>query len=122
MADSVKEFLEQTQSCEEVLDCFHGLNGLDKKVYDTVASADRPLTAEEIGEQVDRDRSTAYRSAQRLTDAGFVTRQQQTGSDGGYRYVYSQADTDTVADEMQEMVNDWQREMTKLIESFRQEY
>lgn len=122
MADSIAEYLQEDMECEGLLECFHGLKALDRTVFDQLASADEPLTVDEIAERVDRERSTAYRSVRRLVDAGFVEKEQLTYDQGGYYHVFRLADPEEVAQQLQRMLNDWYAQMGQLIQEYRETY
>jgi len=122
MPDSMTEQLQQDMECEGLLECFHGLKALDKDVFKTLVDADGPLTVDEIAEEVDRERSTAYRAVQRLLQAGFIQKEQINYDQGGYYHVYRPTDPSQIADEMQRMLNDWYAKMGQLIGEFEQKY
>jgi predicted transcriptional regulator len=122
MPDSVSDQLRQDMACENLLECFHGLKDLDREVFRSIAAQDGRLTIDEIADAVDRERSTAYRSAQRLFDAGLVRKEQINYENGGYYHVFEQASADEIADEMQRMLNDWHVKMGRLIGEYREKY
>jgi predicted transcriptional regulator len=122
MPDSMQEYLQRDMACEGLLECFHGLTDLDRRVFGLLADADEPVTVDELAERIERERSTAYRSVQRLMDADLVVKQQVNYEQGGYYHVYRPTDPDEVADEMQRMLNDWYAKMGQLIGEFRDEY
>jgi predicted transcriptional regulator len=122
MPDSVSDQLRQDMACENLLECFHGLKDLDREVFRSIAAQDGRLTIDEIADAVDRERSTAYRSAQRLFDAGLVRKEQINYENGGYHHVFEQASADEIADEMQRMLNDWHVKMGRLIGEYREKY
>jgi predicted transcriptional regulator len=118
----MREYLQQDMQCEGLLECLHGLKELDKESFSTLVDAERPLTVDEVAERVDRERSTAYRSIQRLLQTGLVRKEQVNYDQGGYYHVYTPADVDKIADEMQRMLNDWYAQMGTLIGEFRNQY
>ncbi len=122
MRNSVAAHLHQELECEDLLACVHGLTDLDRACYQALVAADGALTVDEVAERVDRERSTAYRSVQRLLAAGFVDKDQVNYDQGGYYHVYRPVDPDDVADEMAAMVDDWYAELASLIEQFRERY
>lgn len=122
MADSMREYLEQDMECEGLLECFHGLTELDRGVFGELTSATDPLTVDEIADRVDRERTTAYRSVQRLVDTGFVQQEQVNYEQGGYYHVFQPTDPDVVAADLQRMLNDWYAKMGQLISEFQQKY
>ncbi|WP_302082325.1 helix-turn-helix domain-containing protein [Salinibaculum rarum] len=122
MTQSMQDMLRSDMECEGLLECFHGLTALDRAVFETMVAADEAKTVDEIAEEVDRERSTAYRSVKRLEEAGFLTREQRTYDGGGYYHVFTPADPKEVADDMQRMLNDWYAKMGGLIGEFRDKY
>ena len=122
MADSMSEYLKQDMECEGLLECIHGLKNLDKEIFAVLTEQTEPLTVDEIAEEVDRERSTAYRSVQRLIKSGFVQKEQVNYDQGGYYHVFRPTDPDEIADDMQRMLNDWYAKMGQLIGEFRTKY
>lgn len=122
MADSMSEYLQTDMECEGLLECMHGLKDLDKDVFTQLTDSPEPLTVDEIAERIDRERSTAYRSIQRLIQAGFVQKEQINYEQGGYYHVYQPTDPDKIAGDMQRMLNDWYAKMGQLIQEFEDKY
>jgi predicted transcriptional regulator len=122
MPDSMSEQLQRDMVCEGLLECFHGLKQLDKQIFQELVQAEAPLTIDEIADEVDRERSTAYRAVQRLLKAGFLQKEQVNYDQGGYYHVYRPTDPEKVADDMQRMLNDWYAKMGQLIQEFEDKY
>jgi predicted transcriptional regulator len=118
----MSEYLDRDMECEGLLECIHGLKQLDRRVFTVLTENEKPLTVDEVAAEVNRERSTAYRSVQRLVDSGFVQREQVNYDHGGYYHVFRPTDPDEVADEMQRMLNDWYAKMGQLIGEFRNTY
>jgi predicted transcriptional regulator len=118
----MSEQLQQDMVCEGLLECFHGLKQLDKQCFQVLVRAEEPLTVDEIAEIVDRERSTAYRSIQRLLQSGFIQKEQVNYEQGGYYHVYSPTDPEKISDDMQRMLNDWYAKMGQLIQEFEDKY
>ncbi|WP_353633860.1 helix-turn-helix domain-containing protein [Halobacterium sp. NMX12-1] len=122
MPDSMSEQLRRDMECEGLLECFHGLKELDKECFQALVDADEPMTVDELADVVDRERSTAYRSVQRLLQTGFIEKEQVNYEQGGYYHVYSPNDPAQIADDMQRMLNDWYAKMGQLIQEFETKY
>jgi len=118
----MSEQLQRDMECEGLLECFHGLKQLDKACFRALVEADEPLTVDEIAAAVDRERSTAYRSVQRLLQTGFIGKEQVNYDQGGYYHVYSPTDPSKIADDLQRMLNDWYAKMGQLIREFEDKY
>ncbi len=119
---SMTDQLERDMTCEGLLECLHGLNRLDKDCYHVVVESEVPLTTDEIAERVDRERSTAYRSIQRLLSRGLLEKQQVNYDQGGYYHVYSSTDPARISTDMRHRLNDWYAKMGQLIQEFEDEY
>ena len=116
------ELLQKDMECEGLLECFHGLRELDKRVFRTLVDNSESLTVDEIADRVDRERSTAYRAVQRLLQAGFIQKEQVNYDQGGYYHVYHPTDPNKITDDMQRMLNDWYAQMGQLIQEFEDKY
>lgn len=122
MSDAMTELLQEEMQCENLLDCFHGLSELDKEVFRLLVEADEPMTVDEIAAEIDRERTTAYRSVRRLQKADIVEREQVSQEGGSYYHVFSPRDADEIADAMQRTLNDFYAKMGQLIGEFREKY
>ena len=87
MANSMSELIQQDMECEGLLECMHGLKELDKRCFQVLTESAEPLTVDEVAEQVGRERSTAYRSVQRLLQRGFIQKEQVNYAQGGHYHV-----------------------------------
>jgi predicted transcriptional regulator len=122
MVNSMSEYLKTDMECEGLLECMHGLKNLDKETFTLLAESPKPLIVDEIADRIDRERSTAYRSIQRLMQAGFVQKEQVNYEQGGYYHVYSPTSSDEITGDMQRMLNDWYAKMGQLIQEFEDKY
>jgi predicted transcriptional regulator len=122
MPDSIVECLRSDVECEGLLEIIYGLTRLDREVFRLLVDGDAPMTVDEVADAVGRERSTAYRSIQRLLRTGFVEKEQVNYEQGGYYHVYRPSDADDVADDMQRALNDWYATVGQLIYEFRDAY
>lgn len=122
MPNSMSEQLQQDMECEGLLECIHGLKQLDKECFSVLVESEEALTIDEVADRVDRERSTAYRSIQRLLQSGFIQKEQINYDQGGYYHVYYPTDPTQIANDMQRMLNDWYAKMGQLIQEFEDKY
>lgn len=77
--------------CEEhlrcVLKCALDISCSDFEVYIALLNKN-PATIEEISESLSRDKSTVYKSLQKLLEKGLIERDYRILRSGGYRYLY----------------------------------
>jgi predicted transcriptional regulator len=78
----------------------------------------KPLTLEELSNKADRDKSTVFRSVQKLVSAGICIKETKTIREGGYYHVYSAVDMETFKAETQMRVNDLQKSLDRLMRKF----
>lgn len=122
MVSALNRDLERDLECDDLLECLYELNDLDRECFQVLSEAGDRLTIDEIAERVERERSTAYRSVQRLLDAGLVQKEQINYNQGGYYHVYTITESAAIADTMQGQLNDWYAQIGYLIGRFREKY
>ena len=122
MTNSLAEMLRSDMECEGLLECFHGLKELDKRCFRELVNAETAVTIDDLSDHVDRERSTVYRSVQRLLNAGLIQKEQINYDQGGYYHVYKPADPGAIREDMQRLLNDWYAEMGQLIQEFEEKY
>ena len=77
-----------------------------------------PMTLDEVSKESDRDRSTTFRSLQKLVSLGLVVKETKTIKDGGYFHVYSAVDGETFKKETERRVKDLQKSLDRLLKRF----
>lgn len=122
MVEALNRHLERDLECESLLECLYDLNDLDRQCFRVLAAAGSALTVDELASNVDRERSTVYRSVQRLLQLGLVQKDQVNYDRGGYYHVYRITEPDEIADEMQTKLNDWYAQIGYLVARFREKY
>jgi len=79
---------------------------------------EQPMTLDEVAKEMDRDRSTTFRSLQKLVSLGLVVKETKTIKDGGYFHVYSAVDRETFKKETERKVKDLQKSLDRLLKKF----
>jgi predicted transcriptional regulator len=100
--------------------CVLGLKELDISTYKKLLESG-PMTAEQLGQILGRERSTAYRSLQNLTAAGLVYRETKSIDVGGYYYEYAAIEPAQVKEMLRSTIDEWYRKVSELIENFDRE-
>ena len=114
MASSIPEMLRANFKCDDVAKCILGLKALDLESYKSLL-AHGSMTAENLGELLNRERSTAYRSLQNLISCGLVYRETRSIDAGGYYYEYVAIDPCEMKTMIQKNIDEWHEKMTKLV-------
>jgi predicted transcriptional regulator len=79
---------------------------------------EEPMTLDEVSKEMDRDRSTTFRSLQKLVSLGLVVKDTKTIKDGGYFHVYSAVDRETFKRETERRVKELQKSLDRLLKKF----
>jgi len=114
MPRSIPEMIRGDFKCEDIAKCILGLKNIDIEAY-KVLVAKGPMTAERLGELLNRERSTAYRSLQSLMVCGLVHRETKTISAGGYYYDYVALEPRRMKEMVQGNIDAWYNKMKKLV-------
>ena len=115
MANSIHEMIRTSFRCEDIVKYVLGLKSLDVEAYKALL-LNGPLTAEKLGEILNRERSTAYRSLQNLLTCGIVYRETRSIESGGYYYEYVALETQETKQMVRKIVDEWYDRMNELIE------
>jgi predicted transcriptional regulator len=120
MASSIPEMMRAECKCEDMAKCVLGLKELDISTYKKLLESG-PMTAEQLGQLLGRERSTAYRSLQNLTASGLVYRETRSIDIGGYYYEYAAIEPTQVKKMIKGTIDEWYQKMSDLIENFDRE-
>ena len=103
---------------KELFIYLYDLSPLDLDLLFIMIKEAKPLTLEELSNKADRDKSTVFRSVQKLVSAGICIKETKTIREGGYYHVYSAVDMETFKAETQMRVNDLQKSLDRLMRKF----
>jgi predicted transcriptional regulator len=120
MARSIPEMIRGDFKCDDIAKCILGLKNIDIDAYKLLA-AKGPLTAEKLGEILNRERSTAYRSLQSLMICGLVHRETKTISAGGYYYEYIALPPKKMKEMIQGNIDEWYNKMKHIVSDIDEE-
>jgi predicted transcriptional regulator len=104
---------------KKILENLYDFSEIDQKCFALVESSPEPLKIDDLKEELGKDRSTVYRSVQRLVEHGFVSKEKINFDRGGYCHVYRCRDRSELASRMNQKLNDRHTSLKKRIESFR---
>lgn len=102
----------------KILENLYGFSEIDQDCFALVASSSEPLKIDELKQYIGKDRSTVYRSVQRLVDHGFVSKEKIDFDRGGYCHVYRCRDRSELVSEMHDELDRRHTDMKRRIESF----
>ncbi|MFB6204432.1 MAG: helix-turn-helix domain-containing protein [Candidatus Nanohaloarchaea archaeon] len=119
MARSLSELSGKSKDCDFILKFVYGLNELDRRVFRALSDNGRGMKIDSLAAELGKDRSTIYRSAQRLKETDLVEKRKVDYDSGGYYHVYVPESPGEAAEDMRTQVSDWEEKMSEMIEEFR---
>lgn len=102
----------------KILENLYDFSRVDQECFALVATSSEPVRIDDLTEVIGKDRSTVYRSVQRLTDHGFVSKEKMDFDRGGYCHVYSPRDREDLVSEMKDELDRRHSEIHESIERF----
>ena len=110
------KFIEPSQNicCDDVIQCIFNLNNLDIAVYKKLRSANE-ARADGLAKQLRKERSTVYRSLQKLTCVGLISKKIKNIPKGGYYHIYQCTDNIETKKRLEECIDQWYEKMKDTI-------
>ena len=105
---------EKNICCNDVIQCVFNLNDLDIKTYKKLKEKDE-LQATELANILKKERSTVYRSLQRLVCSGLCIKKTKTLEKGGYYHVYSPITDKEAKKKINNCIDNWYKKMKDTI-------
>ena len=105
--------------CNDVLQSVFELNALDLEIYKILKETGESRI-DVLAKKIDRERSTTYRSLQKLISCSLCTKTTKTIETGGYYHAYSCNDTELVKEKIESCIDGWYKKMKKILLDFEQ--
>lgn len=102
--------------CDDVIKCVFDLNDLDIIIYKKLSKAGE-VRADELGEELGKDRSTVYRSLQKLTCCGICIKQTKNIDKGGYYHTYKINNIKKTKERLEKCIDDWYKQMKQTLKN-----
>jgi predicted transcriptional regulator len=96
----------------------YDLSPLDLDILFLLIKNNKAMTLEEIVKEVDRDKSTAFRSLQKLVVLGICFKETKTIKEGGYYHVYSAIDVKTFKMQTEKKVKELEASFHRILRKF----
>jgi predicted transcriptional regulator len=108
----------EEMNCEDLMKCAFNLNDLDIKIYKALVK-NGESRIETLSARLNRDKSTIYRSLQKLVSCGICIKKDNTIEGGGYFYTYIPISPDRVKEKIESCIEDWYKHLKKKIKEFK---
>ena len=100
--------------CNDVLKCVFDLNNLDIDVYNKLKKFGE-MRADELAKKINKDRSTIYRSLQKLTCCNLCLKETKNIRKGGCYHIYQCNEISEAKKELEECIDKWYEQMKNTI-------
>jgi predicted transcriptional regulator len=80
--------------------------------------AEGPFKAEDLAERLERDRSTVYRSLQKLVSCQVISKETRSLDRGGYFHVYAAVPKDVLRERLEHCIQEWHSRVSTLLDRF----
>ena len=112
--------LHENICCRDVIKSVFELNKLDLDVYKKLKEI-KESRADILAKKMSKERSTIYRSLQRLTSCNLCTKKIKTIEKGGYYHTYSCNDPKQMKKEIESCIDQWYKLMKDTLKDFEKE-
>jgi predicted transcriptional regulator len=104
----------ESLDCHHAVQCIFNLNELDIKVYKELRMRG-DIRADELAKILNKERSTVYRSLQKLTKCGICIKKTKTLEKGGYYHHYTCSKDGIIRKSAEKCLEDWYLLMKKIL-------
>ena len=110
------KFIQPTQKicCNDVIQCVFNLNDLDITTYKKLKEVGESR-ADELAKKINKERSTVYRSLQKLTCSELCIKETKTIDSGGYYHTYKCNDNKKTKEKIEKCIDDWYIKMKETL-------
>ena len=106
--------------CKDILQSLFQLNNLDFEVYNKLRDM-RESRADVLAKIMNKERSTIYRSLQKLTSCKLCIKKTRTIDTGGYYHIYSCNELIKIKDEIDNCIDKWYSTVKVTLKKFERE-
>jgi predicted transcriptional regulator len=107
-----------SSSSKDLLTCLYDLSPLDMHLLVILLQARKQLTLEELTEKIDRDKSTVFRSVQKMVTLGLCLKEARSLKEGGYYHIYSASDAGTIKKNAKQKVEEIHSSLDRIMQNF----
>ena len=111
--------LNKISCCEDIIQCVFDLNDLDIAIYKKLSKI-KELRADDLAEDIGKDRSTVYRSLQKLNCCGICNKKIRKIKSGGYYHVYTCINDNEIKKNLEKCIDTWYKKMKQTIKNLDQ--
>jgi predicted transcriptional regulator len=120
-ASPIKALTRVNSTIKDLFIYLYDLSPLELDLIFLLIKNKNPLTLEELSKRADRDKSTIFRSLQKLVSLGICIKETRTVKEGGYYHVYSAIDMEAFRLETEKRVKELEHSIHRLLRKFEED-
>ena len=114
----ISALTRMSATVKDLFTYLYDLSPLELDLLLILNRTNKALTLDQLSQESDRDRTTVFRSLQKLVKAGICNKESKTMKDGGYYHVYSAIDIETFKLETQKRVKELKDGLDRILKRF----
>jgi len=120
-ASPIKTITRINSTVKDLFIYMYDLSPLELDLLFILIKNKKSMTLEELAKKVDRDKSTVFRSLQKLVDLGICNKETKTLKEGGYYHAYSGIDIESFKLETEKRVKELEDSFHRLLKKFEED-
>ena len=120
-ASPIKIITRINSTVKDLFIYMYDLSPLELELLFILIKNKKSMTLEELAKKVDRDKSTVFRSLQKLVDLGICNKETKTLKEGGYYHAYSGIDIESFKLETEKRVKELEDSFHRLLRKFEED-
>jgi len=120
-ASSIKTITRINSTVKDLFIYLYDLSPLELDLLFILIKNKMSMTLEELAKRVDRDKSTVFRSLQKLVGLGICSKETKTLKEGGYYHAYSSIDIESFKIETEKRVSELEDSFHRLLRKFEED-
>ena len=117
----IKTITRVNSTVKDLFIYLYDLSSLELDLLFILIKNKKSMTLEELAKKVDRDKSSVFRSLQKLVGLGICIKETKTLKEGGYYHVYSAIDIDSFKIETEKRVKELEDSFHRLLRKFEED-
>jgi predicted transcriptional regulator len=117
----IKTITRVNSTVKDLFIYLYDLSPLELDLLFILIKNKKPMTLEELAKKVDRDKSSVFRSLQKLVGLGICIKETKTLKEGGYYHAYSAIDIESFKIETEKRVKELEDSFHRLLRKFEED-
>lgn len=120
-AGSISSITRMNSSIKDLFTLLYDLSPLELELLFTLIARKGPLSLEVLSKEVDRDKTTVFRSLQKMVNLRICEKETKTLKEGGWYHVYKAIDVAAFKMETEKRVKEIKESFDRLLRKFEDE-